>query len=265
MTENPCSLQPRQLTARIEDWRLLAPAILGREQTAAGARLRFRVDPGLADRVVELVHLVDAERQCCPALTFNLELTLDVHAPEELRGWVADTFVLNVERAGHGAEEPQARLTENDSSALRAERATAGGDPEGIEEAVRRHYAAVAEGGSCCTSTRACGSAGELAVIGAGGYPDAEVEGLPGPALAASAGCANPVAVAELAPGETVLDLGSGGGIDVLLSARRVGPTGKAYGLDMTDEMLALAERNKAAAGADNVELLRGRIEAIQR
>jgi ubiquinone/menaquinone biosynthesis C-methylase UbiE len=86
---------------------------------------------------------------------------------------------------------------------------------------------------------------------------------VPEDALAASFGCGNPTALAELRPGEVVLDLGSGGGIDVLLSARRVGPTGKAYGLDMTDEMLALAERNKAKAGATNVEFLRGTIEAI--
>src|SRR5205807_6522768 len=82
-------------------------------------------------------------------------------------------------------------------------------------------------------------------------------------ALLASLGCGNPTALAELKPGETVLDLGSGGGIDVLLSARRVGPTGKAYGLDMTDEMLALASDNKRRAGIDNVEFLRGEIESI--
>jgi len=89
------------------------------------------------------------------------------------------------------------------------------------------------------------------------------LEGLPAAAAAASIGCANPVAVAELAEGEVVLDLGSGGGIDVLLSARRVGPTGKAYGLDMTDEMLDLARRNQAKAAVDNVEFLKGHMEAI--
>jgi ubiquinone/menaquinone biosynthesis C-methylase UbiE len=86
---------------------------------------------------------------------------------------------------------------------------------------------------------------------------------LPEAAVLASLGCGNPTALAELKPGETVLDLGSGGGIDVLLSARRVGPTGKAYGLDMTDEMLALARENQRKAGADNVEFLKGEIEAI--
>jgi ubiquinone/menaquinone biosynthesis C-methylase UbiE len=94
-------------------------------------------------------------------------------------------------------------------------------------------------------------------------YSPAEAATIPLQALQASLGCGNPTALAELQPGETVLDLGSGGGIDVLLSARRVGPTGFAYGLDMTDEMLALAEQNKAAAGAENVQFLKGEIEAI--
>ena len=93
------------------------------------------------------------------------------------------------------------------------------------------------------------------------GYTDGD--GLPEAAVRASLGCGNPVAVADLRPGETVLDLGSGGGIDVLLSARRVGPGGKAYGLDMTEEMLDLARAGASAAGADNVEFLRGQIEAI--
>src|SRR5581483_5941734 len=94
-------------------------------------------------------------------------------------------------------------------------------------------------------------------------YQIGETAGLPAEAVAASLGCGNPTALAELRPGETVLDLGSGGGIDVLLSARRVGPTGKAYGLDMTEEMLALARENQRRAGATNVEFLRGQIEAI--
>jgi len=94
-------------------------------------------------------------------------------------------------------------------------------------------------------------------------YSEAEIAGLPVEALLASMGCANPLALAELRPGEVVLDLGSGGGIDVLLSAKRVGPTGKAYGLDMTDEMLDLARRNQREAGADNVEFLKGEIESV--
>jgi ubiquinone/menaquinone biosynthesis C-methylase UbiE len=94
-------------------------------------------------------------------------------------------------------------------------------------------------------------------------YSDSEAAEIPADALAASLGCGNPTALAELHAGEVVLDLGSGGGIDVLLSAKRVGPTGFAYGLDMTDEMLELANRNKAAAGAENVEFLKGTIEEI--
>ena len=94
-------------------------------------------------------------------------------------------------------------------------------------------------------------------------YDAAEAGALPEKAVAASLGCGNPTALAELKPGETVLDLGSGGGIDVLLSAKRVGPTGKAYGLDMTDEMLALAEENKRKSGLSNVEFLKGEIEKI--
>src|SRR5205085_6976889 len=94
-------------------------------------------------------------------------------------------------------------------------------------------------------------------------YDDQQKAGIPIEAVLASLGCGNPTALAEVKPGETVLDLGSGGGIDVLLSARRVGPTGKAYGLDMTDEMLALANDNKRKAGVDNVEFLKGEIENI--
>ncbi|HXI18874.1 MAG TPA: methyltransferase domain-containing protein, partial [Chloroflexota bacterium] len=94
-------------------------------------------------------------------------------------------------------------------------------------------------------------------------YSDQEAQGLPQEALLASLGCGNPTALAELHPGETVLDLGSGGGIDVLLSARRVGPTGFAFGLDMTDGMLALANANKAKAGVENVTFLKGTIEEI--
>ncbi len=99
--------------------------------------------------------------------------------------------------------------------------------------------------------------------FGARLYAGADRDALPAEAVAASLGCGNPLAVADLHAGETVLDLGSGGGIDVLLSARRVGPTGKAYGVDMTDEMLALARANAAQAGADNVEFVKGTIEAV--
>jgi arsenite methyltransferase len=113
-------------------------------------------------------------------------------------------------------------------------------------------------GADCCTTIE-----DEQPGIGAQHYAAADRASLPETAVLASLGCGNPTAVAELREGETVLDLGSGGGIDVLLSARRVGPSGKAYGLDMTEEMLALARRNTAEAGARNVEWLKGHIEAI--
>ncbi len=121
---------------------------------------------------------------------------------------------------------------------------------------------------SCCAPT-CCGGAPELLVTGAVDpvtanlYDTTQTEGLPDEAVKASLGCGNPTALATLNPGEVVLDLGSGGGIDVLLSAKRVGPTGKAYGLDMTDGMLALARENQWRAGATNVEFLKGQIEAI--
>jgi len=126
-----------------------------------------------------------------------------------------------------------------------------------IREAVRQRYAAEArrvqagEGRAAC-----CSSPGRI-------YDLSELENLPEAAAAASLGCGNPLLLAELKPGEVVLDLGSGGGIDVLLSARRVGPTGKAYGLDMTDEMLELARANARSAGATNVEFLKGQMEDI--
>ena len=117
---------------------------------------------------------------------------------------------------------------------------------------------------SCCSTTSACGGADAAAdPITSNLYADHETGALPEAAVMASLGCGNPTALAELQAGETVLDLGSGGGIDVLLSARRVGPTGKVYGLDMTDEMLALARENQRKAGVDNVEFLKGEIEAI--
>ena len=129
-----------------------------------------------------------------------------------------------------------------------------------IKEAVREKYSQVAlRAGSCCgTSASECGSP-----ITSNLYSDRETGELPETAVLASLGCGNPTSLAELKEGETVLDLGSGGGIDVLLSARRVGPSGKAYGLDMTDEMLALARENQNKAGAQNVEFLKGEIEHI--
>jgi arsenite methyltransferase len=129
---------------------------------------------------------------------------------------------------------------------------------DAIHTEVRTRYAeaavAASAGVSCCT---------DEAGVGAELYSALERAGLPGAAVLASLGCGNPIAVADLQEGERVLDLGSGGGIDVLLSAKCVGQTGRAFGLDMTDEMLELAQRNAAKAGATNVEFLRGHIEAI--
>lgn len=155
-------------------------------------------------------------------------------------------------------------------------------DQDQLREAVRQRYAAAAtkvaqeharaesalpvlEASGCC-STVACGggtTAVDKSVITSDLYANDDVAGLPSAAVLASLGCGNPTALAELKPGETVLDLGSGGGIDVLLSAKRVGPTGFAYGLDMTDEMLALAEQSRQAQGVTNVRFLKGHIEQI--
>ena len=132
-----------------------------------------------------------------------------------------------------------------------------------IQQAVRDKYGAIAASvtkGSGCCAPAACGCGDPIT---SNLYSEAEAGSLPADAVTASLGCGNPTALAQLHPGETVLDLGSGGGIDVLLSARRVGPSGKAYGVDMTDEMLALANQNKRQAGVENVEFLKGEIENI--
>ena len=134
-----------------------------------------------------------------------------------------------------------------------------------IKDVVKEKYGQAAlrvttGGSSCCGATSATGSCDPIT---SNLYDSAQAGEIPAEALQASLGCGNPTLLAQLHPGETVLDLGSGGGIDVLLSARRVGPTGKAYGLDMTDEMLALANENKRRAGAENVEFLKGEIEHI--
>jgi arsenite methyltransferase len=134
-----------------------------------------------------------------------------------------------------------------------------------LKELVQQKYGEAAlragqggEKGSCCGTSCGCGDP-----ITSDLYASEQTQGLPAEAVAASLGCGNPTALIELKEGDTVLDLGSGGGIDVLLSAKRVGPTGKVYGLDMTDEMLALARKNQAKAGAANVEFLKGEIESI--
>jgi arsenite methyltransferase len=136
---------------------------------------------------------------------------------------------------------------------------------DSIRELVKLKYGAAAlrvssADAACCGTASTRGSCDPVT---SGLYADGQTAELPQEAVAASLGCGNPTALAELKPGETVLDLGSGGGIDVLLSAKRVGPTGKAYGLDMTDEMLGLARENQRKAGVTNVEFVKGEIEAI--
>ncbi|MFI5310430.1 MAG: arsenite methyltransferase [Gemmatimonadales bacterium] len=142
---------------------------------------------------------------------------------------------------------------------------------ETIQKVVREKYGEAAtrasageSATSCCGSSGCCGSTTDAwDPITSDLYDAGQTQGIPAEALLASLGCGNPTMLAALKEGETVLDLGSGGGIDVLLSAKRVGPTGKAYGLDMTDEMLALANENRRRAGATNVEFLKGQIESI--
>src|SRR5271154_5788415 len=141
-------------------------------------------------------------------------------------------------------------------------------DSENLKEAVKEKYGEAAKrvssgaGSSCCGTSPASSIEG-CDPITSNLYGAGEAAAVPEAALRASLGCGNPTALAKLEPGEVVLDLGSGGGIDVLLSARRVGPTGKVYGLDMTDEMLALARENQRKAGLENVEFLKGEIENI--
>jgi ubiquinone/menaquinone biosynthesis C-methylase UbiE len=137
-----------------------------------------------------------------------------------------------------------------------------------LKDAVRERYAAAAtrvktEGNTSCCGPSSCGCGPTAKDPITSNLYGSEVADLPEDAVAASLGCGNPTALATLKPGEVVLDLGSGGGIDVLLSAKRVGPAGKAYGLDMTDEMLALARENQRKAGVSNVEFLKGEIESI--
>jgi arsenite methyltransferase len=185
-------------------------------------------------------------------------------------------------------EELKGQIREHYAAAARAaERAAAAGEGVAADEAAAAP-AAGAAAGACCgpavepagrcgpavVSAGCCGPAADQSCAGPAAdaallddpglwYGEQELDDVPLAARLASLGCGNPVALAELHPGETVLDLGSGGGIDVLLSARRVGPTGKAYGLDMTDDMLALAEENRRKAGAQNVEFLKGDMEAV--
>jgi arsenite methyltransferase len=162
-------------------------------------------------------------------------------------------------------DEPVATLEHN---ATRDVGTTLGAQDALRDEVKAKYGAAARRAASGQTATCGCGTSctsksAEWDPITSNLYEAAETDGIPAEALLASLGCGNPTALAALAPGETVLDLGSGGGIDVLLSAHRVGPTGKAYGLDMTDDMLALARENKRKSGLANVEFLRGEIENI--
>lgn len=134
--------------------------------------------------------------------------------------------------------------------------------PSDLESNIRSKYGSLAQAAAEGEDASCCGGCG-CDPVTSDLYDAEEAGAVPAAAARASLGCGNPTALASLAPGETVLDLGSGGGIDVLLSARRVGPTGKAYGLDMTDEMLALARKNQREAGVENVEFLKGHIESI--
>ena len=178
------------------------------------------------------------------------------------------------------APEAQQTCCEPSEKAACCDTAAAGGtcgcaagqmvDPDALRETVRERYAAAAaqvvsgeQASDCCGPDAAIITGEQVEQLGTALYAADERGELPDTALMASLGCGNPFAVAELQEGETVLDLGSGGGIDVLLSARRVGPTGTAYGLDMTDEMLDLARANQAKAGLTNVRWLKGHIEAI--
>jgi arsenite methyltransferase len=234
---NCCSLEPEAFDERAAAWKSLGKALMACQATPTGARLRYRLEAGLGK---VLLDLLEAERECCPTLSFWATVDVTVDAPAEARSWVRQMFLAGGTHA----------------------RSVEAGHAGRIQEAVASHYAsAAAQVSACGESPGRCQD--QVTGIGQSVYSSAELEGLPGPAVAGSIGCANPVAVAELHPGETVLDLGSGGGLDVLLSARRVAPTGKAYGLEMTDEMLNLARANKAAAGVSNAEFLKGHMETI--
>jgi arsenite methyltransferase len=195
----------------------------------------------------------------------------------------SDTTDADPAASGCCAPAAQATCCEPSEKAACCETSAAGGtcgcaagqsaiaaDADALRETVRERYAAAAlattdptAAAGCCDPGAAVITDEQAELFGSALYADGERDELPNTALLASLGCGNPTAMADLHAGEIVLDLGSGGGIDVLLSARRVGPTGTAYGLDMTDEMLDLARANQAKAGIENVHWLRGHIEAI--
>ncbi len=238
---SPCSLDDEGLDQRIRAWQSLRNAWLGSDRTATGALVRYRLDAAAARTLAELI---EAEGRCCPSVSFEATVILRIDAPADVRPWVVSAFVDQPgNAAAPGGKEPS------------------GVDREAVAEAVRAHYAAAAR--PAAPGEREEADKAEVVGIGTSAYGPAELGALPERVVRSSIGCANPVAVAELRPGDIVVDLGSGGGMDVLLSARRVGPTGKAYGVDMTNEMLELARKNQAEAGIHNAEFLRGRIEAI--
>ncbi len=185
----------------------------------------------------------------------------EIHPPDTLRDEVRERYAEAARRVTLSAVSGPALPVHEHGSACGCGSVAWGSGccaPPGREDAV-----ALPQGSTAASTATCCGGAAEEEGFGSALYDALEREALPSAAVLASLGCGNPTAVADLRPGETVLDLGSGGGIDVLLSARRVGPTGIAYGLDMTDEMLALAERNRAEAGATNVIFLKGDIEQV--
>jgi arsenite methyltransferase len=186
----------------------------------------------------------------------------DVTSLSECCAPAAQTTCCGPEEKAGGCCDPAAHAA-GSCGCSAAQTAPAGGD---VREVVRERYAAAARaagsGDGCCSSVSLTDASG-AEVFGNAVYAGAEVDGATGDALSASLGCGVPTAVADLHPGEVVLDLGAGAGADVLISARRVGPTGKAYGLDMTDEMLDLARANAAKAGAENVEFVKGYIEDV--
>ena len=199
---------------------------------------------------LEQVTIANAEETCCSASGCGGELAK------------VGIFVALGSKRAAGAGEAEPALDVTGEGALPPAAAA-------LREAVRDHYAAAArqvDAGRKAGCGCGCGDAAsgpDLDAITRDLYATGETAGLPADAVRASLGCGNPTALADLRAGETVLDLGSGGGLDVLLSARRVGPTGKAYGLDMTDEMLALARRNQAESGIANAEFLKGHLEDV--
>jgi SAM-dependent methyltransferase/catechol 2,3-dioxygenase-like lactoylglutathione lyase family enzyme len=216
--------------------------------------------------------LAQLTRVKAAGLPVREEMGVDCCHANQDKFWVTDpdgveweVYHLNYDLEDDAPVAPRMALSLAPASACCGSEAapgTAMSGPE-IRQRVTEKYGQAASRARSGAVADCGGSSGARSPITADLYAVDETAGLPGEALRASLGCGNPVALADLRPGEVVLDLGSGGGIDVLLSARRVGPTGRAYGLDMTDEMLALARENQAKAGVQNVEFLKGEIEQV--